>query len=276
MSELTVGDVVFALEQFQVEVDPILLHRIEWSLDWGNHEWSDVRLREELRDFVLRRSRSRYPIMSDMSLDDFLSERGISLRHYRQLIKSLNNTSHFPSFLSVIRLEDFDVDSNVLTYAQHRPERDVFLERLRDLGLSHLQCKVILGLGARSYERLRKQIQDQRKEEIGRTGRSENDAWSFAKHIISELCLRQFKEWIHHSPLVLETHQGIGDASFLYHNHGHVLGFDNHKEAHQMLMERAQISGVYREARDLYLHRSSSSLDTAHSYIFLTEEAISC
>ena len=76
--------------------------------------------------------------------------------------------------------------------------------------------------------------------------------------------------------LALETHQGVGDATLLYRKYGHVLGFDNNKDAHSVMLERAKLGGFYRHARDLYLRPSDPPLSSASEpCVFLTEEAIS-
>jgi len=280
MAELTVVDVIFALKQLQINADSKLLRRIEWTLGKGNHEYSEERLRDELSDFVLRRSRSWRPFLAEMSLDDFLCDEGISLQSYHQFYRSLNSYSSQPPLLNTVALDSLDENSSIVTFAQNHPAQDVILKALRELDLSHIQCKAILGLGAKSYKQLKRRIKQQRKEELSRRGRSEDDAWSFAKHIMNELCLRAFKISNGSLNLVLETHQGIGDATFIYQRYGHVLGFENHIEAHQVVLERARASGLFRSARDLYLRRITSadlsSSDTAGPWIFITEEATPC
>src|SRR2546425_117453 len=276
MAELTVEDVVFTLKELGIELNSKLLRRIEWSLGEGNYDRSEERLKEELSDFVLRKSRFRYLVASEISLDDFLCEKGISLAQYRQLIHSLSTPSHYPSLLNTTALESFDSDSSILRFAQHNLELNVILAKLRELGLSHVQCRVILGLGTKSYERLKKQNQELRRDEVSRTGRSENDAWSFAKHVVSELCLGLFKGSSGSPITILETHQGIGDATFLYRYHGNVLGFDNHEETHQLLLDRVQKSGFYRNTRELYLKRFSSTPKDAGPFVFLSEEPTPC
>lgn len=277
MAAVTIADVVFVLEQLQVNVDAQLLRRIEWSLEGGNYTWSEDRLNELLSDFALRRSRFFQPFASERSLEDFLCENGISYEHYRQFIRSFQQASHVPSLLNALALDQLDCDSTTIVFAQRSPAPDTIVQKLKELGLSHTQCRLILGLSAKSYERLKRRMQDQRKEEISRRGRSEEDAWSFAKHAISEMCVRLLKEQKRSLLLVLETHQGIGDATFLYRKYGHVLGFDNSAEAHSIVLERAKLAGVYRHARDLYLRRVTSSdfplLLAAEPYVFLAEEA---
>ena len=78
MVDLTVADVVLALKQFHIDANSALLRRIEWELGEGNQQWTEERLKEELCDFVLRRSHTWKPSSYQLSLDDFLCDKGIS------------------------------------------------------------------------------------------------------------------------------------------------------------------------------------------------------
>ncbi len=275
MTELTVAEVAFALKESQANVDSALRRRIEWALGQGNYDWPEERLRDELSEFILQKNRS-WSTSSKLSLDDFLCEKGISLKSYNQFIRSLNISNHQPSLLNKDTLNSLDCDSELVTFAQNHPTQDVFINSLRELGLNHNQCRRILGLGDKSYTRLKKRLQSQRKEEkIDRRGRSENDAWSFAKHVVSELCLRKFKEGNRLSIFVLETHQGIGDATLLYQRYGHVLGFENNEKAHQIIVERIQKSGFYQSVQDLYMKRPFAP-EIDDFKIFVTEKATPC
>ncbi|GCE16985.1 hypothetical protein [Dictyobacter kobayashii] len=276
MAELAVQDVVFALKHFHIDVDSKLRRRIEWSLGSGNYVWGEKNLKEELSNFILRRSRLNYSKLSDISLDDFLCEKYISFSQYRQYAKTLNASYCTPSIISTENLNSLDIDSNYLHYAKQISNLEEVIGELRNLGLSHIQCKMILGLGTKSYEKLKKRIQEQKKFEVSRPGRSEEDAWSFAKHIISDISVQKFTN-LHVPPLtILETHQGIGDATFIYHKYGHVLGFENHHDSHEVFSQRVQKSGFFCNAREFYLKRFSSASLNSESLVFVNEEAISC
>lgn len=277
MAAVTLAEVVFVLEQLQIPVDAVLLRRVEWSLEEGNTEWSENRLNELLSDFALRRTRFFQPVASEKSLEDFLCENSISYERYRHFLRSLQQPSHAPSLLSALTLDQLDSDSTTILFAQHSLAPESFVQKLRELGLSHTQCRFILGLSTKSYERLKRHIKDQQKEEVFRRGRSEEDAWSFAKHIVSEMCVRLLSQQKQSLLLILETHQGIGDATFLYQKYGHVLGFDTSEKAHHLVLERAKRAGFYRHARDLYLgYISPSDLSPPNGsepFVFLTQEA---
>jgi len=279
MAAVTIADVVFALGQLQIPVDAVLLRRIEWSLEEGNYAWSEDRLNELLSDFALRRSRFFQPFASEKSLEDFLCENSISYERYRHFLRSSQQAPHGPSLLNVFTLDQLDCNITTILFAQRSPTPDSIFQKLRELGLSHTQCRLVLGLSTKSYERLKRRMQDQRKEEVSRRGRSEEDAWSFAKHAISEMCVRLLRQQKQSLLLVLETHQGIGDATHLYRKYGHVLGFDNSEEAHTIVLERAKLGGFYRHVRDLYLGRISPSdlplSSVSEPSVFLTEEATS-
>ena len=280
MASVTIAEVVFALEQLQIPLDAVLLRRIEWSLEEGNYAWSEDRLNALLSDFALSKGRFSQPFSSGKSLEDFLCEMGVSYERYRSFLRSFQQVSHSPSLLSVLTLDQLDCDSTTILFAQRSPVLDSIFQKLRELGLSHTQCRLILGLSTKSYERLKRRMQDQRKEEVSRRGRSEEDAWSFAKHALSEMCVRLLREQKQSLLLTLETHQGIGDATRLYRKYGHVLGFDNNKDAHATVLERAILGGFYRHARDLYLGRISPSdlplSSVSEPCVFLTEEATPC